>query len=127
MNTNQVIVEGRLTRAPEMKNFESATNARVANFGVAVNNPRKNKDTGEWEDRPAFIDCEAWNYEADRAMTLDKGDAVIIVGRIKMDQWQDKESGKNRSVLRLNVDTVGRQIVMNGGSKFQAEEEDIPF
>src|SRR5689334_4863631 len=58
-NLNKVMLIGRLTRDPELRSF--ANGGRVANFGFAVNNRKKNQQTGEWEEEPVFLDCEAFN------------------------------------------------------------------
>src|SRR6516164_8587524 len=53
-NLNKVMLIGRLTRDPEVRTFSNG--GKVANFGFAVNNRRKNQSTGQWEDEPVFID-----------------------------------------------------------------------
>ena len=58
-NFNKVILIGRLTRDPECRTF--ANGGKVAKFGFAVTNRKKNPQTGQWEDEPMFIDCEAFN------------------------------------------------------------------
>ncbi len=60
-NLNKVLLIGRLTRDPEMMTFQSG--GRVAKFGFAVNNRKKNQSTGQWEDEPVFLDVEAFNRE----------------------------------------------------------------
>ena len=56
-NLNKVMLIGRLTRDPEVRTF--ASGGKVAKFGFAVNNRRKNATTGQWEDEPVFIDVDA--------------------------------------------------------------------
>src|SRR5262245_10230883 len=58
-NLNKVMLIGRLTRDPEVRMFSNG--GKVASFGFAVNNRRKNQQTGQWEDEPCFLDCEAFN------------------------------------------------------------------
>src|SRR5437879_9234351 len=58
-NLNKVMLIGRLTRDPEIRTF--ATGGKIAKFGFAVNNSRKNSSTGQWEDEPVFLDIEASN------------------------------------------------------------------
>ena len=55
MSINRVIISGNLTRDPELRS--TAGGLPVLGFGVAVNDRRKNQQTGEWEDYPNFIDC----------------------------------------------------------------------
>src|SRR5947207_833557 len=63
-NLNKVMLIGRLTRDPEMRTFGNG--GKVANFGFAVNNPKRNAQTGEWEDVPVWLDVEAFNRENGR-------------------------------------------------------------
>src|SRR5215475_1337240 len=108
VNLNKVMLIGRLTRDPEVRMF--STGGKVAKFGFAVNNRRKNQQTGEWEDEPVFIDCEAFNRgETGRQMAdqvqqyLAKGRQIFIEGHLRLDQWTDKE-GQKRSKLMVVVD-----------------------
>jgi single-strand DNA-binding protein len=104
-NLNKLMLIGRLTRDPEIVTFRNG--GKVAKFGFAVNNRRKNQN-GEWEDEPVFLDCEAYNRgdqgtQADRvADTLRKGAQVFIEGHLKLDQWE--KDGVKQSKLRVVVD-----------------------
>ena len=55
MSINRVVISGNLTRDPDLRS--TASGMPVLGFGVAVNDRRKNQQTGEWEDYPNFIDC----------------------------------------------------------------------
>src|SRR5438034_106506 len=107
-NLNKVMLIGRLTRDPEVRSF--ANGGKVAAFGFAVNNRKKNSQTGDWEDDPVFLDCEAFNRSetfklADRIeQTLHKGQQIFIEGHLKLDQWNDKTSGEKRSKLKIVVE-----------------------
>lgn len=107
-NFNKVILVGRLTRDPETRTFPSG--GMVAKFGFAVTNRRKNAQTGQWEDEPMFIDCEAYN-RGEFGKTADlirdrvrKGSQILIEGKLHLDTWQDKQTGQNRSKHKLVVD-----------------------
>jgi single-strand DNA-binding protein len=106
-NLNKVMLIGRLTREPEARSFSNG--GKVVKFGFAVNNRRKNMSSGQWEDEPVFIDCEAFNRGdqgglADRIETsLHKGSQIFIDGHLRFDQWTDKE-GNKRSKLMVRVD-----------------------
>ena len=54
-NLNKVMLIGRLTRDPESKAFEGG---KVVNFGFAVNNKKRNPQSGVWEDQPVWIECK---------------------------------------------------------------------
>ena len=110
-NLNKVMLIGRLTRDPEVRTF--STGGKVANFGFAVNDRRKNTQTGQWEDAPVFLDCEAFNRaDGGRALadlvenSLHKGTQVFLEGHLRLDQWQDKNDGSKRSKLKIVVDNV---------------------
>ena len=106
-NLNKVMLIGRLTRDPEVRTFSSG--GKVANFGFAVNNRRKNQSTGQWEDEPVFIDVAVFNKgemgrQADLAeQSLRKGHQVFLEGHLKLDQWQAQD-GQKRSKLTVVVD-----------------------
>ena len=72
MNINRVIISGNLTRDPELRSTQSGM--AVLSFGVAVNDRYKNQQTGEWEDRPNFVDCTMFGNRANSlAQYLSKG------------------------------------------------------
>src|ERR1700722_10853192 len=106
-NLNKVLLIGRLTRDPEMVNF--ANGGRVAKFGFAVNNNKKNQSTGEWENDPVFLDMEAYNRDTGRKLAdlveqyLKKGHQVYLECSMKLDNWNDKTSGEKRSKLKFVV------------------------
>src|SRR5438128_1220042 len=109
-NLNKVMLIGRLTRDPEVRMFQNG--GKVASFGFAVNNRKKNQQTGQWEDEPVFIDCDAYN-RGETGKTADlieqylkKGYQAFIEGHLKLDQWNDKQTGDKRSKLKLVVDNV---------------------
>jgi single-strand DNA-binding protein len=106
-NLNKVMLIGRLTRDPEVRVFGNG--GKVAKFGFAVNNRRKNQQSGQWEDEPVFLDMEVFNRgetgkQADLIeSSLRKGHQVFIEGHLRMDNWTDKE-GQKRSKLLVVVD-----------------------
>ncbi len=107
-NLNKVMLIGRLTRDPEARTFSNG--GKVAKFGFAVNNRRKNAQTGQWEDEPVFLECEVFNRGengtlADRIeQTVHKGHQIFIEGHLKLDQWNDKTTGDKRQQLKVVVD-----------------------
>jgi single-strand DNA-binding protein len=107
-NLNKVLLIGRLTRDPEFRTF--ANGGRVASFGFAVTNRRRNPQTGQWEDDPMFIDCSVFNSDnnkqADRVeqFGLRKGSQLFIEARLVLDRWDDKNTGEKRSKHKLIID-----------------------
>lgn len=108
-NLNKVMLIGRLTRDPEVRTFSNG--GKVARFGFAVNNRKKNQQSGEWEDDPCFIDVEAFNRGdfgklADRVeQGLRKGQQVFLEGHLRMDNWTSQD-GQKRSKLVVVVDNL---------------------
>jgi single-strand DNA-binding protein len=107
-NLNKVMLIGRLTRDPEVRAFSNG--GKVASFGFAVNNRRKNQQTGQWEEVPVFVDVKAFNRETGRKLAdtveqyLRKGQQVFIEGHLILEEWVGKEDGKKQSKLRVVVD-----------------------
>lgn len=105
MSVNRVIISGNLTREPELRATASGTS--VLEFGVAVNDRRKNQQTGEWEDYPNYVDCVMFGNRAQSlGQYLHKGGKVALEGKLRWSQWQDKDTGKNRSKLDVIVDEI---------------------
>jgi single-strand DNA-binding protein len=109
-NLNKVLLIGRLTRDPEIVNF--STGGKVAKIGFAVNNRKKNQQSGQWEDVPVFLDIEAYNRDPGRHLAdlveqyLRKGSQVFVEGHLQLDQWQDKNDGSKRSKLKIVLDNL---------------------
>lgn len=102
LNLNKVMLAGNLTRDPEVR---VAGKSSVANFGLAIN--RKYKTGDEKKEETTFVDVECWGTTAELVgQYLVKGRGAYIEGRLKLDQWDDKESGLKRSKLKVVADTV---------------------
>ena len=100
---NRVMLAGNLTRDPQVKFF--ANERAVANFGIAVNRKFKGQD-GQMVEEVTFVDVEAWGRTAELVgQYLTKGRGCFIEGRLKLDQWDDKD-GQKRSKLKVVADSV---------------------
>ncbi len=96
---NRVILLGNLTRDPELRYLQSGT--AVTDIGLAVNDRYKNA-SGEWIEEATFVDVTLWARTAEVASEyLSKGSPVFIEGRLKMDSWEDKQTGQKRSKLKV--------------------------
>ncbi|MDO4536662.1 MAG: single-stranded DNA-binding protein [Coriobacteriales bacterium] len=105
MSINRVVISGNLTRDPEIRSTPSGTN--ILTFGVAVNDRRRNAQTGEWEDYANFVDCTLFGNRAEYfSRTLRKGLKVVVEGKLRYSSWQDRETGRNRSKLEVVVDDI---------------------
>ncbi|MFN9993997.1 MAG: single-stranded DNA-binding protein, partial [Phycisphaerales bacterium] len=108
---NKVMLMGNITRDIELKHTQS--NQAVATIGIAMNRSWKTPD-GEKREDVTFVDCEAWGRTAEViAQYFSKGKPIIIEGRLKLDTWKDKETGANKSRLKVVVDGF---FFVGGGS-----------
>lgn len=104
-NINRVILTGNLTFDPELKSLPSGTS--VCKLRVACNTSQKDGATGEWRDKPNYFDVTVWGAQGENcARYLAKGRPVAIDGRLDWQEWQDKETGKNRSKVEIVADRV---------------------
>lgn len=103
MSINRVTISGNLTRDPEVRTTQSGM--PVMSLGIAVNDRRKNPQTGEWEDYPNFIDCTMFGTRAQSVSRfLSKGTKVAIDGKLRWSQWE--KDGQKRSKLEVIVDDL---------------------
>ena len=103
MSINRVNISGNLTRDPEVRMTSGGT--QVLSFGVAVNDRRRNPQTGEWEDYPNFVDCTMFGSRAEAVSRyLSKGSKVAIEGKLRYSSWE--RDGQRRSKLEVIVDEI---------------------
>lgn len=99
---NKVLLMGNLTRDIELRHLPNS-NTAVANIGLAVNRRFRTAD-GENREETTFVDCEAYGRTAETmSQYLKKGRPVFVEGRLKLDQWEDKD-GQKRSKLKVVVE-----------------------
>lgn len=100
---NKVILMGNITRDPEVRYLPN--NTAVCDLGLAVNDRYLNKATNQWEDRANFVDCTAFGRNAENiAKFFSKGNPIFIEGKLRYEQWEDRQSGQKRSKLKVVVD-----------------------
>jgi len=103
MSINRVVLTGNLTRDPELRALPSGSS--VLGFGIAVNERRKNQQTGEWEERPNYFDCTMFGSRAEAiSKFLTKGTKVAIEGRLQWRQWE--KDGQTRSKVDIIVNEI---------------------
>lgn len=116
---NRVCISGNLTRDPELRQTQSGT--QVLSMGVAVNERAKDPQTGEWGDRPSFVDVTVWGNRAQAlAGFLRKGTHVAVSGRLRQDRWQDRQTGENRSRIGVVADEVDVMTPRDRGQEPEA-------
>jgi single-strand DNA-binding protein len=126
-NINRVVLTGNLTRDPELRSTQNGT--PVCSLRVACNTRRKGP-SGDWEDKPNYFDVTVWGAQGENcARFLSKGRPVAIDGRLEWREWQDKDTGKNRSSVDIIAETVqflgGRDDNAGGGGGF-TPRADVP-
>ena len=116
MSINRVNITGNLTRDPELRATASGT--QVLSFGVAVNDRRRNAQTGEWEDYPNFVDCTMFGNRAEAVgRFLAKGMKVAIEGKLRYNSWE--KDGQKRSKLEVIVDELDVMVRRDGQAQPQ--------
>src|SRR5271167_1251187 len=101
---NKVILVGNLTRDPELRYTPKGT--AVAKVGLAVNRVWTN-EAGEKKEDVTFVDVEVWGRTAENVgQYMRKGRPILIEGRLKLDQWDDKQTGQKKSRLGVVAETV---------------------
>lgn len=123
-NLNKVMLIGNLTRDPELRFTPKGT--AVADISLAINRIWNNEQNQKQEET-IFVDVTLWGRQAELAQQyLTKGRGVYIEGRLQMDTWDDKETGKKRSKLKVIGETLqflpdGRGGAAQGGAAPQAQ------
>ncbi len=98
-NYNKVILAGNLTRDPELRYTPSGV--AIAKISLAINRNWRT-ETGELREEVTFVDVEAFRKQAEAiGHYLKKGRPVLVEGRLKLDQWEDKQTGQKRSRLAV--------------------------
>jgi len=116
---NKVILIGNLTRDPEVRYTPKGT--AVAKLGLAINRVWTS-EAGEKKEEVTFVDVDVFGRTAENAgQYLRKGRPVMVEGRLKLDQWDDKQTGQKKSRLGVVAETLqylGAKME-DGGSKME--------
>ncbi len=102
-NFNKVILAGNLTRDPELRYTPKGT--AVAKLGLALNR-NWTTETGERREEVTFVDVDAFGKQAEViAQYLRKGRSLLVEGRLKLDTWDDKQTGQKKSKLGVVLES----------------------
>lgn len=102
---NRTFLAGNITADPQLRTTPGGT--AILEFGLAVNERRRNQQTGEWEDRPNFFNMKIFNTRAEAlSRILTKGMHVSVEGHLHWDSWEDKDTGQKRSKIEVIVDEI---------------------
>jgi len=123
-NLNKVMIMGNLTRDPEVKYTPKGT--AVADLALAINRVYST-DAGEKREETTYVDVELWGRQAEIAGEyLRKGRPVYIEGRLKLDTWDDKQTGQKRSKMRVVGEAMQLLGSRDGGSGGAEGEDGAP-
>lgn len=105
MSINKCFLAGNITADPQLRATPSGM--AILEFGLAVNERRKNQQTGEWEERPNFFNLKVFGARAEAlSRILTKGMHVSTEGRLQWSSWEDKNGGGKRSKIEVIVDEI---------------------
>lgn len=112
-NLNKVMLIGNLTRDPELRHTPKGT--AVSEISLAIKRIWNNEQ-GQKQEDVTYVDVTLWGRQAEVAQQyLTKGSPAYIEGRLQLDSWDDKETGKKRSKLKI-VGEVLQLLGSKGGS-----------
>lgn len=116
---NKVILMGNLTRDPELRYTPKGT--AVATVGLAIN--RKWKDeSGHEKEEVTFVDVTGFGRTAEvMSQYLKKGAPLHVEGRLKLDQWDDRQTGQKKSKLGVVVESF--QFLNSGSGQHEQQQE----
>ena len=101
---NKVFLMGRLTFDPELRRTTGGT--AVTELRMATSRSWTGRD-GERREETLFIDVTVWDRQAENCCQyLRKGSGIHVEGSLKMDTWDDKNTGEKRSKIRVTADRV---------------------
>ena len=124
MSINRGFITGNLTRDPEMRQTNGGM--PIMGFGMAVNERRKNQQTGEWEDYPNYVDCTMFGTRAEAVSRyLQKGSKVAIEGKLRYSSWE--RDGQRRSKIEVIVEEIEFMSKAQQPAVADISDEDVPF
>src|SRR5437899_471811 len=101
---NRVFLIGRLTQDPELR--YTTNGIAVTDIRLATSRAFTTRE-GERREETLFVDVTVWNRQAENCCQfLKKGRAVHVEGHLKVDSWEDKNTGEKRTKLKVEGDRV---------------------
>jgi single-strand DNA-binding protein len=119
---NKVICCGNLTRDPELR--YTPKGMAIARISIAMNRKWKS-ELGEMKEEVTYVECDAFGKTAETiGQYLTKGRPILIEGRLKLDQWEDKQTNQKRSKLGVVIESF--QFMGEGKGKSESPREATP-
>lgn len=120
---NKVLLMGNLTRDPELRVTPKGT--PICQFSLAINRQFK-MESGESREEVIFVDIEAWGKQGETiAKYLTKGRPLYVEGRLRLDQWEDKNTKEKRSRMKVVLEQFQFLGDSRGGGAGGAPAGDI--
>lgn len=110
MPVPRITVDGRMAADPELRFGQSGK--AVSRLRLVAADRRKDERSGEWVDGDTlWIDVTCFGQLAENvAESVTKGDLVVVTGKLKTEEWNDRDSGQKRSKIVLLADTVAASL-----------------
>jgi single-strand DNA-binding protein len=122
---NKVFLMGNLTRDPELRVTPKGTS--ICQFALAINRKFK-MESGESREEVIFVDVEAWGKQGETiAKFVTKGRPLFVEGRLRLDQWEDKNTKEKRSRMKVVLEQfefLGDSRGGGGGAPAQSGDMD---
>jgi len=121
---NKVLLMGNLTRDPELRVTPKGT--PICQFSLAINRQFK-MESGETREEVIYVDVEAWGKQGETiAKYVTKGRPLYVEGRLRLDQWEDKNTKEKRSRMKVVLEQFqflgdGRGGAPGGGGSGSSE------
>lgn len=124
---NKVLLMGNLTRDPELRTTPKGT--PICQFSLAINRGFKT-ESGESREEVTYVDVEAWGKQGETiAKYVTKGRPLYVEGRLRLDQWEDKETKEKRTRMKVVLEHfqfLGDGRAANGGGSGKTDTQGQP-
>jgi single-strand DNA-binding protein len=113
---NRVVISGNLTKDPELRQLPSGNS--VCKLRMAVNTRAKDRDSGQWIDKPNYFDVTVWGAQGENvAKFLQRGSGLLVDGRLEWREWDAQDGTKRQAVeiIAENTQFVGGREGGGGG------------
>jgi single-strand DNA-binding protein len=124
MSINRVTLTGNLTRDPELRSTSGGMS--ILKLRMAVNDRRKNAQSGEWEDVANYVDVTVFGSRGESlARFLAKGSKIGVDGKLRWSEWENQQ-GEKRSKIEVVADDIEFLDSRGSGSGNYTPPSDAP-
>jgi single-strand DNA-binding protein len=126
MDTNSIVLFGRLGRDPELR--EMPNGDPITSFALA--NSSWKRDGQEWKEDTGWFECTAFGDTAKRFCDrAKKGHRVIVTGSLKQRVWKDKDDNRQEriSIAVRGIQFLEKKPKSDEAPAERAPQSDVPF